>query len=143
MGHAAFLDLLLCDHGLVNLLRFGVHLGFLELRLAVVALRCHSLLLTLESLHQNVVSPVEAELLEPLVDLLYFLAAQLIHARLRVDRADELRVRVTLRSLLTYAEAENRGEEDSQVRDDDPLPVVLRLVILASLVLSLASFHRL
>ena len=89
MGHATFLNLLLGDHGLVNLLRLGVNLGFSHDRLAVVSAVLHPLLLPLVPLDEHVVRPVEAELLKFFVHLLQLLHTQHVVASLLIDGADE------------------------------------------------------
>ena len=89
MGHTTFLNLLLGDHRLVNLLRLGVNLGFAHHRLAVVSSILHSLLLPLVPLDEHVVSPVKAELLKLFVHLLQFLRTQHVVASLLIDGADE------------------------------------------------------
>lgn len=130
MRHATFLNLLLGDHGLVNLLRLGIHLGFGELRLAFVASISHPLLLPLESLHEDVVRPIEAELLEPLVHLLYLLATQHVVTCLLINSANELGVSVAGLCLWTNTESENCRQIHSQVLHYDTLAIVRLIVFL-------------
>lgn len=105
VGHATFLNLLLGDHGLVNLLRLGVNLGFAYHRLAVVSSILHPLLLPFVPLDEHVVRSVEAELLKLFVHLLQLLRTQHVVASLLIDGADERGVWIARLCLGSHLEA--------------------------------------
>ena len=136
--HATLLDFLLRYHWFINFLRICVHLGFGHLGTVVTSVG-EPLLLPLRSLQENMVRPVETQLLEPLVHLLHFRAAQHVVAGLFIDGSDQSRIWVACAGLTTNTEAEDSRQKDSQVSHNDSFSIVCLWLIISHF---LHSFWR-